>query len=434
MTIDYQVEILKYLCKLKESKEFIKIIDSSIFDLSEHKVVFDMLKKYVEVYSVVPSKISLLEYFDKESKRIQISPENYKYIEDNVKNLYSDFTCEPKQLRETIVEFAQKQKGKEFIKKYADKLNDKNVFEAMRKDVMSIVALSESSQVTQTISIIADGATAGGSVYKEVLPTQYRYMNSIQKVKGFKAPEIIVIMAGPKSGKTTLMVNLAVGYLRDGYKVVYFDTENGIQRIKTLIHQCILGCTYDELQTDECREKLAVMLKKYAAMGGEIKLEELPPRRASTDDVELRLEKLKDQGFEPQVCFCDYFDNMVPSGKDSSERRLNLQAVYFDWKYVAVKYDFPVFTPSQVNRGSVNKPEFTIKDIGEDFGKVANCDSVWAYCRTPEEKEDGKARLMILANRDGKDYGTIYLDVDVKRVLIEENGMNERALSKLQKR
>lgn len=425
MQIEFQKDILRYLVQVKEAKKFLKVIDKEIFDLPEDKAAFDALKSYQEKYSSIAGKNNLIQYFSSEALAMKVKQEVVDMVVYAIDSMYKPLDGETAHLRSHIIREVQEKKCKELLKRAAGNIKQKNVFDQLRAEIVNLINLGSNDETPPGVSILKDVGTSRLK-FVEGYPSKFSDMNDIMTSKGFKRPEIIVLMAGPKSGKTTLMVNLAVSSMQDGRKVLYLDTENGVDRIKKMSYQNMTGLTFDELISGEFDELIKEQVRKYSFMGGEMRIESIPPRRWSTDDVEDLLDRLRDEeGFVPDEVYCDYFDNMIPAKKSGTERRLNLQEVYFDWKAVATKRGFPVFTPSQVNRDAVGKPVFNVKDIGEDFGKVANCDSLWAYCRTEDEKAEGLARLVIVANRDGKDYGTVYLKVNSETCTIEQKSIRK---------
>ncbi len=423
MTLDFQKDLLRWILSSRESKNLLKDLDTDIFDLSEDKLVMDLIKKYTKEFGILPKKVTLIEFFDRQAKTI--NPEIYKQVLQALNSAYLPIEGDTQLPRNTVISLVQERRTRDMMKKYAGQLKEVGIFEKIRKETSQIARLTEHDQINNGLYLLKD-VKKGGFEFKEAIPTKFLLMNAIQKYGGFKHPEIIVLMSSPKGLKTTMMVNLGVGFVLDGYKVLYVDTENGTERIRSMAYQNMMGLKFDELISGEHDDAVQAMVNKYKALGGELRIHELLMGQGSTDDVETELDRLwEEDGFKPDLIICDYFDNMIPSKKVLADNRFQIQGVYKDWKRVNQTRNVFTITPSQVNRAAVEKPTFSPKDVGEDFAKIGNADSVWALCMTPEEKIDGLARLIPVANRDGKDYGCIYLDVDPSRCLIEQSSFQK---------
>ena len=409
-------------------------MDEKVFDTSLHMVCFQILRGYLKSYGTIPkSPINLIEYFTREAKAKALEEALVVQVTRQLEILYTKFDEDTQLIKDTIVRFAKSKMSKDVIKEFGGKLNDLSEagpfdgFERGMRKVFRVSSDNASDGRGGSFFIADRKKNYDRDISGDVIRTKFPAMNKVMAEKGFLAPEVIVIMAGPKAGKTTLLVNLAVGFIRNGLKVYYCDTENGERRIRTMTKQCILNCTFDEMKSEEMEGTFNSMMKNYELLGGEMMIDFYPPDRHSTADVRDRLKELEeDHNFIPDVIICDYFDKMKPEDKSIKEKRLQLQAVYMDWKVLNNEFNVPTFTVSQVNKQAVEKDVFNIGDIAEDFGKVANADSVWAYCSTPEEKMLGIYRLIPIANRNGKDATNSHVSVDIKvdfnKVSVEQDG------------
>lgn len=108
------------------------------------------------------------------------------------------------------------------------------------------------------------------------------------------------------------------------------------------------------------------------------------------------LERLRDErGWVPDVILWDYPDLFEPTDKSIKDKRLKIQAVYFEIINLNHKWGCFSMGLSQISRNAVNKAVINMKDFAEDFGKAANCHAAFAICRTEEEMEAGTARLIL---------------------------------------
>lgn len=449
MTINFQENVLKFLVQnRKQGKKFIPLIDEKIFDVAILSVCYQLLSTYLKNYGTVPrNSVNLIEFFDREAKKkkLEDTDDAYLSVVSSVEKLFVPIDDDTRILKEALIRYAKGKMYKNMVKEYSQGVNDLGSdfsMEQIEREMRKIGRISSDDNydgrdgkflIKERRKVLK---SVGGAT---TIRTKFPGMNAIQKIKGFSSPEVVVVMAGPKAGKTTFLVNMAVGFIKNGLKVFYADKENGIRRIQDMSRQVMMECTpddmYDNPNFDEEFEKL---MKNYEKIGGDMRIEYYPPDRHSTADIRDTLKELEEEtGWVPDVIISDYFDKMKPEDHTIKEKRLQLQAVYTDWKGIASEFDCPIFTVSQVNRKAVEKSSFSIGDISEDFGKVANCDSLWAYCANPEEKKLGIFRLIPVANRGGKDQSNSNVEVDIKvdweKALVEEDGF-EIVNNKLRKR
>lgn len=430
MTTEFQLNVLKYILQRREGSNYLDLLPSTFFDSDEYRLAFDIIKQYKKLYMAMPSRVNLVEYLDivRRTSRTELSSERLSEFSLLIGSLYIPLPEDTNILREAVVRYAQIQKTKALFKDYGVKLFDESesnasFFDDMLSDVRKIVDLARAGEKREIFSITRDYKRRN-LVQNAGYPTKIPFMNSCQSAGGFVPGELVIVLAPPKNGKTTFMMNLAAGYGADGYKVLYIDTENGMQRLKQMAYQTISLVTSGTIyrNSDYFNSVLDKVMLRYKALGGDLRLACLPPKVSTMADVEAIIQQvIEEDGYVPQIVFIDYLDNLKSMYPVQDERK-GIQAVYMDCKRMAMNEDRPyvVFSPSQINRIGASKARFTSKDIAEDYAKVGNADSVWGYLRDTTNKADNTALLFPLDNRNGKDYGEIILYHDPNIYLIEE--------------
>lgn len=245
---------------------------------------------------------------------------------------------------------------------------------------------------------------------------------------GFMSPELIIIAAPPKGGKTTFMVNLAVYYAYEcGLAVYYVDTENSLEGIATRLLQRLEGIAEAELfdEMEDGREKWRLIIElanKQLPDSAGIKILEAIPRETTLDDVEYNLDLNKAKGFTPDVVIFDYLDNMKPTGKHREERH-KYHELYMRTKGLCKKRQFFAFSPTQVNRLGVDAEVIDQTHMAESSFKVADADAVFGFNRTAIEIKAGVARLLPVVQRRGlnqHEAEPCYLKVESATQYIEQ--------------
>lgn len=255
-------------------------------------------------------------------------------------------------------------------------------------------------------------------------PTYLKALNRMTSTKGFYSPQLVVLMGAPKSFKTGTLLNIAVGLVRNGERVYYVDCENGEDRIADRFYQAMLEATWEEYASGELDETLTEMVSRFKVMGGDFRADFFPAHTKSVADVEERLQEIEEEtGWTPTVLLWDYPDLMQPTDYRIKEKRLQIQAVYFDIIRCQKKRKVWGIGLSQVNKDAVDKAVIDMKGFSEDFGKAMNCHAAFALCRTQAEKEAGLMRIVPVVQRDGvaqSSHAVCYTSISEARMQVKE--------------
>jgi len=422
VTIDFQTEILRFLCQNPRNSKYIKIIDKSLFELREHQVAFDVLQKYVETFKGVPKKTNILEFFDKETKGQDVSAKVRKLMMDTFKDLYDvTYDIETNQVENSLIEFAQFRSTKLLFQKYSPELRNggMDTYRKVSTEMNRIVRLAETLNVTDEEKgrfLLRDFSFKFADETKYI-PTFLKGINRTRASGGFKPPELVVLMGAPKSFKTGFAINLATNFVKQNYKVYYADCENGLEDIEERFHQCLLECSLTDYLSGNLDNVLEILIGNHKRLGGELYMNFYPAETKTMDDVDADLQRLWDEfKWKPDIIIFDYLDLML-SCLPTTDKRIRIQRVYHDSIRLLNKWRMVGFTMSQVRREAVSKVLITMQDFSEDFGKAANAHAAFAICRTEEELEQGFARIVPVVQRRGQRFN----GKNITLVSIDEN-------------
>lgn len=426
MTIEFQKDLLRVLVQQPSFKKYILEIPEEVFELPESQVVFQLLQKYVSKYRKQPEYSSMLELWDRLTKKQRLEDVIYKNVQVEIASVYEPYKGDLGLLEESVSEQIQYKMAKNLVQKYAPQLNDGiEVYRKMRIELNSIIDFDKKvDDDDQGKYLFKDyeAPKVGNRVGK---PTFLNALNRMTSVGGFYSPQLVVIMGTPKGFKTGTVMNLALNYAIDGLKVLYADTENGLLQIENRFNQAMAECTYAELFSDEVRETLEQQARRMQAMGGDIRIERFPAYTKTIADVEAKLDELREKdGWVPDLIVYDYLDLFLANDPSKrKEKRINIQHVYFDAINLQAKIGCFGISPSQVNKEALNKPVINMRDFSEDFGKAMNAHAAFAICRTAEELEMGVARIVPVVQREGvaqASGATCLVKMDESRMSIKE--------------
>tara|TARA_Y100000310_G_scaffold74961_1_gene71198 strand:+ start:276 stop:1613 length:1338 start_codon:yes stop_codon:yes gene_type:complete len=167
---------------------------------------------------------------------------------------------------------------------------------------------------------------------------------------GMTRGEITVIGGRPGHGKTTTMLNMVKACIDKGLKVLVFNREmTNIEMLKKLIVlesgklsylDVRLGIIGDVLLNGELGATKDRIEKKYSADKFAM-FDNMPSFEESASQV---------KKFKPDVIFDDYIQLIAPN-KKIVERRLQLEKIVNDYKWLAKKQKCACVLLSQLNRG-----------------------------------------------------------------------------------
>jgi replicative DNA helicase len=429
----YQLELIKYLSQTKEGQKYIPLLSEELFDDPLLRMCFDMLKSYQKDYNAFPQEINLAHYFEQSS--VGIDQKVRDKVDSFISKMFSPMLVELGQIRETVLQFAQEKMAIKMFEEYYDKLSEPTTFKQVRNAMNDIISLEDKIQGKEEDPklgfILASYEPTKDYSIGVGIPTFLTVLNAMTAIGGFTAPQLVVFMAAPKSFKTGVLLNIALGYVSSGKKVLWIDLENGEKLMKMRTHQYLAAATVKELPDDDTQQTLKSMVSMYKSRGGDIYIKSLPAHVATMQDVENLLDMLEaDFGWIPDILAIDYLDLMKPIDRNIKEKRLQIQAVYFDAKNISSKRNLLTFSLSQVNREAVNKKNIDLTAFSEDFGKAANCDAAFAILATKPERKAGIMRITPVVQRlgiafTGLDSDTCWIKTDYPRQRIEEIDMQQ---------
>lgn len=413
MTLDFQENVLRFLCTSGQGSTYAPLLDSSLFDLTEYQVAYDLLTSYQKEYSTFPrNSANVLEFFDRQTRKQTLSDQVIKTVSDTVRGLFIPFDSDTEIITSSIVEFAQVKQTKLLFEAEADNLrDDPDVFNRMLRKMSDIVNLKlelERTSKDQCTFVIAGHGTDKNSAYLEPTPTYLRSLNRMTAAGGFYTPQLIVLMGQPKSYKTGVTLAIARELVRDGERVFYADTENGIKSIRNRFRQGLLNCTLQELREEEQQTDLDLLIPKVGQLGGDMAIGFYPAKTSRPEQVEADLDYLERvHNWRPTVIIWDNPDNFLCNNRKVTETRLIIQHVYFDIIRINEARNCWSLGISQVSKQAVNKETINMKDFAEDFGKAMNCHAAFAICRTEQEMSEGIARILPVVQREGAPQGRV---------------------------
>jgi len=234
----------------------------------------------------------------------------------------------------------------------------------------------------------------------EAVDTEPRIPTGIKELDihmrgGLPRGRLGLIVAPPKRGKTTFLINIGAGAIQRGYKVIHFTLEINKRETAVRYASCLLNRPFSFLR--EYHEKVVKAIQQTRKRGGDLYVEEIIGVSPTVEEIQgiIRSHRTK---FD--LVIVDYPDLCI-SKTAHREERASYKEIYTALRRMGVQLDVAVWGASQSNRGSFSKKVVSMEDVAEDIRKIAIADLAVFVCQSPEEKEEDLARLYIGATRFG---------------------------------
>ena len=211
---------------------------------------------------------------------------------------------------------------------------------------------------------------------------------------GLPAKTLNVIMAGTGVGKTIGMCHMAGYNLMCGNNVLYITLEMAEEEISRRIDANLLDIPIGDLKfiQKSIYDKKMDRLKDTAK--GQLIVREFPTSCAGANNFRYLLQELKTkQNFTPDIIYVDYI-NICASSRMKFGAGVNtytyVKAIAEELRGLAVEYDVPLMTATQVNRIGFTDSDFGLENTSESFGLPATADFMIAFITTEELEHLGQ--------------------------------------------
>lgn len=235
---------------------------------------------------------------------------------------------------------------------------------------------------------------------------------------GLSRKSLNVVLAGTGAGKTLFMCHMAASTLMQGRNVLYITMEMAEERIAERVDANLFNLDMDELKVID-RKTFDTRLNKVSMKTrGKFIIKEYPTAGAHSGNFRALLEELKTKReFMPDLLIIDYL-NICASSRLKMGASVNsytyIKSIAEELRGLAVEYNVPILTATQVTRSGYNSSDVELTDTSESFGLPATADLMFALIRTEELDELNQVMVKQLKNRynDPSYYKRFVLGID----------------------
>ena len=265
----------------------------------------------------------------------------------------------------------------------------------------------------------------------DAITTGFRWLDKILE-GGLHPGELGIWIAEPKSGKTTMLVNLGVAGTRLAYKnVLHCVFEGSRKQVVNRYDASFSEELYSQVKSgDMDNKRYELLLSEYKMLTHKLVVRAFTERwDYSVVDVHEEIRALKrEHGWEPQLVIVDYGDLLRGREKHYNSETEKQRAAYRDLKSLANR-GYGVWSATQSKRpkdGDENKPRWIrSRDVADCYDKIRVSDFGGSINNTLEERLLKIARLLAEYYRDNEAEQTTTVRADFSRMMIrEEQGLS----------
>lgn len=235
---------------------------------------------------------------------------------------------------------------------------------------------------------------------------------------GLSRKSLNVVLAGTGAGKSLFMCHYAASTLMQGKNVLYITLEMAEERIAERIDANLMNLSMDELKVVDRKVFDARLAKLASKTQGKLIIKEYPTASAHSGHFRALIEELKaKKDFLPEVLIIDYL-NICGSARLKMGASVNsytfIKSIAEELRGLAVEYNVPILTATQVTRGGFNNSDVELTDTSESFGLPATADLMFALIRSEELDALNQIMVKQLKNRyaDPSNYKRFVIGVD----------------------
>ena len=240
---------------------------------------------------------------------------------------------------------------------------------------------------------------------------------------GFSRGELNIFAGGSGSGKSLVMMNIALSWLQAGLSGVYISLELSEELCSLRTDAMLSGMSTKEIRKDIDQAELKVKLVSKKA--GQYRVKALPAQ-STVNDIRSYIKEVQVQtGLRVDFIMCDYLDLLMPVSAKVSPNDLFVKDKYVseELRNLAKELNVLFVTASQLNRSEVEEIEFDHSHISGGISKINTADNVFGIFTSRAMRERGKYQIQCMKSRSSTGVGQkIDLDYNIETMRITDPG------------
>ena len=242
---------------------------------------------------------------------------------------------------------------------------------------------------------------------------------------GFSRGELNIFAGGSGSGKSLVMMNIALNWLHQGINGVYITLELS-EELTSLRTDAMLN----DMSTKDIRKNIedtALKVRVASKRAGSYRIKYMPAQ-STVNDIRSFLKEYQIQtGNRVDFVMIDYLDLLMPVSAKVSPNDLFVKDKYVSEELRNLSRELGVLmiTASQLNRSAVEEVEFDHSHISGGISKINTADNVFGIFTSRAMRERGKYQIQCMKSRSSTGVGQkIDLDYNMETMRISDPGID----------
>ena len=239
---------------------------------------------------------------------------------------------------------------------------------------------------------------------------------------GFSRGELNIFAGGSGSGKSLVMMNIALSWLQAGLSGVYVSLELSEELCALRTDAMLTDMSTKDIRKDIDTTELKVKLVSKKA--GQYRIKGLPAQ-SNVNDIRSYLKEVQLQtGIKVDFVMVDYLDLVMPVSVkvNPNDQFIKDKYVAEELRNLAKELNVLLVTASQLNRSAVEEIEFDHSHIAGGISKINTADNVFGIFTSRAMKERGKYQLQCMKSRSSTGVGNkidLTYNIDTMRITDE---------------
>ena len=240
---------------------------------------------------------------------------------------------------------------------------------------------------------------------------------------GMSRGELNIFAGGSGSGKSLVMMNIALNWLSQGLSGVYISLELS-EELTSLRTDAMLT----NMSTRDIRKNLedtALRVKMTGKKMGQYRVKALPAQ-SNVNAIRAYIKEVQIQtGIKVDFVMIDYLDLVMPVSVkvNPNDQFIKDKYVSEELRNLAKELGVLLVTASQLNRSAVEEIEFDHSHIAGGISKINTADYVFGIFTSRSMRERGKYQIQCMKSRSSTGVGQkIDLEYNIETMRITDEG------------
>lgn len=422
--LDFQRSVLKLLCEnTRFATNYVSVLKEEYFETQPIRLLLPLIRDYQLQYEKELTKSDLMVIVDEYSASHGLSSSMVKALREEVQSIFRSYVKSEQFIQDKMIDFCEGQELKYAYWKGLDILQKGG----NRQQCMTLVDQALAVGAGQndgynfndifTVPDIHQKLYDPDQLIKTGFPSWDKAMNG-----GMAPGELHVIMAPPKTGKSTIGANVGANALRDGKTVFHATLEIKAESVLMKYAQILSGMSEDDIINVD-RRIFDFKIKKYEKIKPNLHVNYWVENTANTMMLRSWICRVRAKtNVTPDLIIIDYDDCLIPTSGSTDSMYENAGVVYADLISLADYFKCPILTFAQPQRDAWNKVEeqektISSSELAHSARKAHRCTSISTL---NFNKSGDNGYLYVDINRRGESNVKVPLHRELERARFEE--------------